>query len=88
MRGGERSTRLSTNKEGTGAPGREAGDAHWLLHLHYLPPLLRSARVRKHMVGYELLAQPQRDLTPEAAAERLRRCSTRHYTETREQKGQ
>ena len=42
------------------------------LHLHFYPPLLRSATVRKFMVGYELLAEPQRDLTPEEAAERLR----------------
>jgi UDPglucose--hexose-1-phosphate uridylyltransferase len=45
----------------------------WHLHAHFYPPLLRSAAVRKFMVGYELLAQPQRDITPEAAAERLRR---------------
>jgi UDPglucose--hexose-1-phosphate uridylyltransferase len=44
----------------------------WQLHAHYYPPLLRSASVRKFMVGYELLAEPQRDLTPEDAAERLR----------------
>jgi UDPglucose--hexose-1-phosphate uridylyltransferase len=42
------------------------------LHVHFYPPLLRSATVRKFMVGYELLAEPQRDLTPEEAAERLR----------------
>lgn len=41
-------------------------------HAHYFPPLLRSATVRKYMVGYELLAQPQRDITPEEAARRLR----------------
>lgn len=45
---------------------------HWQLHAHLYPPLLRSATVRKYMVGYEMLAQPQRDLTPERAAERLR----------------
>ncbi len=44
-------------------------------HAHYYPPLLRSATVRKFMVGYELLAMPQRDLTPESAAERLRALS-------------
>ena len=44
----------------------------WHLHAHFYPPLLRSATVRKFMVGYELLAQPQRDITPEAAAQRLR----------------
>lgn len=50
------------------------GQAHdeWHLHLHFYPPLLRSASVRKFMVGYEMLATPQRDITPEAAAERLR----------------
>jgi UDPglucose--hexose-1-phosphate uridylyltransferase len=42
------------------------------LHVHFYPPLLRSASVRKFMVGYELLAEPQRDLTAEEAAERLR----------------
>jgi UDPglucose--hexose-1-phosphate uridylyltransferase len=45
----------------------------WTLHAHYYPPLLRSASVRKFMVGYELLAEPQRDLTPEEAAEQLRK---------------
>lgn len=44
----------------------------WHVHLHFLPPLLRSATVRKFMVGYEMLGTPQRDITPEAAAERLR----------------
>lgn len=50
------------------------GQAHpeWHLHAHFLPPLLRSASVRKFMVGYEMLAGPQRDITPESAAERLR----------------
>ena len=48
----------------------EVGD--WWLHAHYYPPLLRSATVRKFMVGYELLAEPQRDITAEEAAERLR----------------
>lgn len=45
----------------------------WHFHLHYLPPLLRSATIRKFMVGFELLASPQRDLTPEEAAARLLR---------------
>src|SRR5690242_16901042 len=50
------------------------GAAHeeWHLHLHFYPPLLRSATVRKFLVGYEMLATPQRDITPESAAERLR----------------
>jgi UDPglucose--hexose-1-phosphate uridylyltransferase len=55
-----------------GAPfGDQAGD-HWQLHAHVYPPLLRSATIKKFMVGYELLAEPQRDLTPEEAAARLR----------------
>ena len=45
---------------------------HWTLHAHFYPPLLRSASVRKHMVGFELLAEAQRDLSPEEAAARLR----------------
>jgi UDPglucose--hexose-1-phosphate uridylyltransferase len=53
---------------------------HWQLHAHFYPPLLRSASVRKFMVGYEMLAEPQRDLTPERAAEMLRGVSgTQHY---------
>jgi UDPglucose--hexose-1-phosphate uridylyltransferase len=44
----------------------------WHLHAHYYPPLLRSAKVRKFMVGFEMLCMPQRDITPETAAERLR----------------
>jgi UDPglucose--hexose-1-phosphate uridylyltransferase len=51
------------------------------LHAHYYPPLLRSATVRKFMVGYELLAMPQRDITPEWAAERLREVPAVHYLE-------
>ena len=53
------------------------GAAHpaWHLHAHFYPPLLRSATVRKFMVGYELLGQPQRDITPESAAARLRELS-------------
>jgi UDPglucose--hexose-1-phosphate uridylyltransferase len=47
---------------------------HFMLHGHIYPPLLRSASVRKHMVGFEMLAMPQRDLTPEDAAARLRGC--------------
>lgn len=50
------------------------GELHdeWVLHAHFYPPLLRSASVKKFMVGYEMLAMPQRDLTPESAAARLR----------------
>ncbi len=52
------------------------GEAHpeWQLHAHFYPPLLRSATVRKFMVGFELLGGPQRDITPESAAATLREC--------------
>jgi len=49
------------------------------LHLHFTPPLLRSASVRKFLVGFEIMAEPQRDLTPEQAASRLRNCEPVHY---------
>jgi UDPglucose--hexose-1-phosphate uridylyltransferase len=52
----------------------------WQMHLHFYPPLLRSAMVKKFMVGYEMLAQPQRDLTAEQAAERLRGLSEERFT--------
>jgi UDPglucose--hexose-1-phosphate uridylyltransferase len=51
----------------------------WHLHLHFFPPLLRSASVKKFMVGYEMLASPQRDITAEQAADRLRNLSEIHY---------
>jgi UDPglucose--hexose-1-phosphate uridylyltransferase len=52
------------------------------LHAHFYPPLLRSATVKKFMVGYEMLAMPQRDITAEAAAEQLRSLPEQHYLET------
>lgn len=55
-----------------GAPTDGSEHPHWTLHAHYYPPLLRSATVRKFMVGYEMLAESQRDITPEQAAARLR----------------
>jgi UDPglucose--hexose-1-phosphate uridylyltransferase len=61
------------------APADGAPHPEWVLHAHFYPPLLRSATVRKFMVGYEMLAMPQRDITPEAAAERLRELSLVHY---------
>jgi len=64
-----------------GAPHQEGNMDHWQLHAHFYPPLLRSATVRKFMVGYEMLAETQRDLTPEQAAERLRAVSDIHYKE-------
>ncbi|MEZ4699182.1 MAG: UDP-glucose--hexose-1-phosphate uridylyltransferase [Rhodothermales bacterium] len=51
----------------------------WHLHLHFYPPLLRSATVKKFMVGYEMLGNPQRDILPEASAEHLRAMSETHY---------
>lgn len=53
--------------------------SHWQLHAHYYPPLLRSATIRKFMVGYEMLANEQRDLTPEQAADQLRKLGEEHY---------
>ena len=53
--------------------------SHWQLHAHFYPPLLRSATVRKFMVGFEMLGEAQRDLTAEQAAERLRSVSEVHY---------
>lgn len=54
------------------APTNGAAHPEWHLHAHFLPPLLRSATVRKFMVGFELMGEPQRDITPEQAAARLR----------------
>ncbi|MFL5575866.1 MAG: UDP-glucose--hexose-1-phosphate uridylyltransferase [Gemmatimonadaceae bacterium] len=54
------------------APTDGAPHPEWHLHMHFYPPLLRSATVRKFLVGYEMLGEPQRDITPESAAERLR----------------
>jgi UDPglucose--hexose-1-phosphate uridylyltransferase len=55
-------------------PRPSDGQPHpeWQFHIHIYPPLLRSATIRKHLVGFEMLAMPQRDLTPEVAAEKLR----------------
>jgi len=72
-------TGFSANSGVTGAD-----DFHWQLHAHFYPPLLRSATVKKFMVGYEMLAEAQRDLTAEQAAERLRGLSEVHYTVRRE----
>ncbi len=63
-----------------GAPHLGGTDMrHWQLHAHFYPPLLRSAQVKKFMVGFEMLAESQRDLTPEQAAAALRAVNTRHY---------
>ncbi len=59
------------------------GEEHpeWHLHMHFYPPLLRSATVKKFMVGYEMLANPQRDITAEQSAEKLRALPDTHYSE-------
>lgn len=62
-----------------GAPFGAPASPAWQLHAHFYPPLLRSASVRKFMVGFELLAETQRDLTPEQAAQRLRELPGVHY---------
>jgi UDPglucose--hexose-1-phosphate uridylyltransferase len=62
-----------------GAPTLEGDFSHWQLHAHFYPPLLRSATVKKFMVGYEMLAEAQRDLTPEQAAQTLRNQSEVHF---------
>jgi UDPglucose--hexose-1-phosphate uridylyltransferase len=64
-----------------GAPFDGTSGDHWQLHAHFYPPLLRSATVRKFMVGYEMMAEAQRDLTAEQAADRLRSLSGIHYKE-------
>ncbi|MFN2280992.1 MAG: galactose-1-phosphate uridylyltransferase, partial [Anaerolineales bacterium] len=66
-----------------GAPYLLGDQAHWQLHAHFYPPLLRSATVKKFMVGFEMLAEAQRDLTAEDAAARLRELPTIHYRENK-----
>ncbi|MFP4089667.1 MAG: UDP-glucose--hexose-1-phosphate uridylyltransferase [Cyclobacteriaceae bacterium] len=61
------------------APTDGLEHSEWHFHHHFYPPLLRSATVKKFMVGYEMLGDPQRDITPEAAAERLRSLPQMHY---------
>ncbi len=54
-----------------GAPNTKDDPTHWTLHAHFYPPLLRSSTIKKFLVGYEMLGEAQRDLTPESAASRL-----------------
>lgn len=63
------------------APVNDGEHPEWHWHMHFYPPLLRSATVKKFMVGYEMLAHPQRDITPEYAAGRLRELPVVHYKE-------
>jgi UDPglucose--hexose-1-phosphate uridylyltransferase len=65
-----------------GAPNDQGDYPYWQLHAHFYPPLLRSATIKKFMVGYEMLAEAQRDLTAEQAAERLRVLPDTHYKVT------
>ena len=60
-------------------PSDGESHAEWHFHAHFYPPLLRSATVRKFMVGFEMLGMPQRDITPEGAAERLRAVLAEHF---------
>ena len=64
-----------------GAPYDDNDNQHWQLHAHFYPPLLRSATVKKFMVGFEMLGEAQRDLTAEQAAQRLRDLPIVHYKE-------
>ena len=64
------------------APNNLDSTEHWQVHAHFYPPLLRSASVRKFMVGYEMMAEPQRDLTAEQASHRLQSVSDVHYNES------
>ncbi len=61
------------------APYGADANGHWQLRAHLLPPLLRSASVRKFVAGYELLAETQRDFSPEETGERLRSLPRVHY---------
>lgn len=64
------------------SPVNDGDHPEWHWHMHFYPPLLRSATVKKFMVGYEMLANPQRDISAEWAAEKLRSLSEVHYKET------
>lgn len=65
------------------APTDSKDNSHWHMHMSFYPPLLRSAEVKKFMVGYEMFANPQRDITAEQAAQRLRDCATTHYSNSK-----
>jgi UDPglucose--hexose-1-phosphate uridylyltransferase len=61
------------------APTDNQPHPEWQFHMHFYPPLLRSATVKKFMVGYEMMGESQRDITPEKSADALRNCSNIHY---------
>ncbi len=62
------------------APTNGQNNEHWCFHMCFYPPLLRSADIKKFMVGYEMFAEPQRDITPEVAAEYLKKSPNIHYS--------
>jgi UDPglucose--hexose-1-phosphate uridylyltransferase len=62
------------------APTDGSDHPEWHFHMHFYPPLLRSATIKKFMVGYEMLGEPQRDITPELSAELLRQTEVVHYS--------
>ena len=66
------------------APTDGKENKEWHFHMHFYPPLLRSASIKKFMVGYEMLAEPQRDITPEYSAQVLKELSTVHYKKSNE----
>lgn len=65
------------------APTDRVSHPEWHLHMHFYPPLLRSASVKKFMVGYEMLGEAQRDISPEKSAEMLRNLPNTHYKLTK-----
>lgn len=67
-----------------GIPFDHKDNSHWQLHAHFYPPLLRSASVKKFMVGYEMLAEAQRDITAEQATDKLKKVSDIHFKVRRE----
>ena len=65
------------------APTNNEQNNEWHVHMSFYPPLLRSANIKKFMVGYEMFGEPQRDITPEQAAESLRNCSNTHFSKVK-----
>jgi UDPglucose--hexose-1-phosphate uridylyltransferase len=65
------------------APTNNEQNNEWHVHMSFYPPLLRSANIKKFMVGYEMFGEPQRDITPEQAAESLRNCSKAHFSKVK-----
>jgi UDPglucose--hexose-1-phosphate uridylyltransferase len=72
-------SKVNRQKDQEAKPLGVEDNEHWQLHAHFYPPLLRSATVKKFLVGYEMLGEAQRDLTAEQAADRLRTLPAAHY---------